>query len=154
MTPVHLTLFIFSRLVSIVYEASSACHVSKIDTWNHLIGPHGISCHTSDGQLIGPWTFEHVSVPGRLKVGGGVLYVRGGVNRSMRWSHPTILANWCTTFFYDYFLWHASSRLKFLLTSSRSKFFCKVILLHMCKYTHVQFLKVSTKTSSQTAQTP
>jgi hypothetical protein len=29
------------------FEAYSACHVAKIDTWYHLIGPRGNTCHVS-----------------------------------------------------------------------------------------------------------
>jgi len=32
------------------FEAYSACHVAKIDTWYHLIGPRGIICHVSSAH--------------------------------------------------------------------------------------------------------
>jgi hypothetical protein len=43
------------------FEAYSACHVAQIDTWYHLIGPHGIDvCHVSSA---------HWSVPFLMPVG-------------------------------------------------------------------------------------
>jgi hypothetical protein len=63
------------------FEASSACHVAKIDMWCHLIDPCGIICHVSSA---------HRYVPVLMSVGVDTWQPRG----RLWWDGPRSCSFW------------------------------------------------------------